>query len=305
MPTLGNVEEPAKPTACEAAGAPTAAPAAAPATAASTAASSQPPPPVYGAAPPSYGAHQQSKDAREASNPSLPSAAPTNPAAGAPPSYGDRPPAYNGTGARGGFTGAPRRNFGGGNLGGSMDEGQAADGAAVERRDSRYKSRICQNYLNGTCTWGAGCSYVHTNYDGPTTTRPFGSPNSSNANAPSFGGAPAGGAPPPSYERSSQPPPYHSSPTKAPPRTPPPMQGFPAGGAQYAGSPISPRSPMKLSSPTGTGTGQRFRHEPYSALGKAFSSENLHGLASGHQSPRDQSASVLPAAPSTAAPAAE
>lgn len=256
------------------------------------------PPPQYGSAPPAYSTYQQHRDTNNAStsNPNLPSASNVNTstAQAPPPSYNDRPPAYTGGGGAGGRGGyGARRAYG--SPGGSAEEGSPAPNEIVgmgTSRENRYKSKICQNYLNGTCNWGAGCSYIHnTGYE----PRPY-SPNTNNANAPSFG-PPTGGAPPPSYDRTNmQPPPYHSSPTKAPPRTPPPMQGFPTGGAHYVSSgPISPRSPIKLSSPTGTG--QRFRHEPYSALGKAFSSDNLQGLASGHQSPRDQSASVHPTAP--------
>lgn len=289
MLNLGNVEETSKPTAPAANSAP------------NGSSTAQPPPPMYGSAPPSYGAFQQNRDVNGAStsNPNLPGAtatnvntgptSPTGPTSGAPPpSYSDRPPAYSGGGPTRGGYGGPRRAYG--SVGGASGEEGAPNRDEAVTRENRYKSKICQNYLNGTCNWGTGCSYIHTNYE----PRPYGSPNTSNANAPSFGSV--SGAPPPSYERvSQQPPPYHSSPTKAPPRTPPPMQGFPSGGVHYVNSgPISPRSPMKLSSPTGTGTGQRFRHEPYSALGKAFSSDNLQGLASGHQSPRDQSASVNP-----------
>eukprot|EP00743_Colponemidia_sp_Colp-15_P015854 GILK01019188.1.p1 GENE.GILK01019188.1~~GILK01019188.1.p1 ORF type:complete len:171 (-),score=2.55 GILK01019188.1:216-680(-) len=151
---------------------------------------------------------------------------------------------------------------------------------------------MCANFFNGQCSWGNNCAFAHGEYE-----MRLGSPNASNSNAPTFGPPPTGtgpNPPPPSYERVTIPPPYHNSPSKAaqgqqtPPQGMPAIGGFPVGGANYTSNPDSPRSPMKISSPTGTGAGQRFRHEPYSALGKAFSSENLHALASEHLSPRGE-----------------
>lgn len=116
---------------------------------------------------------------------------------------------------------------------------------------TKYKTKLCNNYPNGTCQFGNRCAFAH----GPHELR-IQSPTSADVPLPPQAQA----QPPPSYMQfvqSNPSSPHHSQPPS------------PREGARSCDAPViitSPTHGRGLMSPTspGSSTPSRFRHDPYS-----------------------------------------
>lgn len=175
---------------------------------------------------------------------------------GVPPAGG--PPPINGTGSATGS--APGKG--------------SEDGEGVD--PSKYKTKMCANFLNNACTWGSECAFAH----GPNELRPSGAaPSQSGPRSPNLQGDAGEAIPPANYQmgRTSS---WSKGPSPGPnahSAPPPSYNQLPHSSSLNALQP--PHSPT---TPTSSGSNApppvyptRFRHEPYSpSKAKTYISSN-------------------------------
>ena len=242
------------------------------------------PPPPY--IPPTYDGQHNITSPNTSGPPNAYPRSPNTRRGGGPP-IGAAPTVSNGPIVnRGGGTPVTAPTGGAATPGGLKGE----DGEGVD--PSKYKTKMCANFLNNACTWGSECAFAH----GPNELRqpPPGCPRSPNTQGD------AGEAPPPVNYQLGRTASWSKGPSthqggggnpSAPPVSAGPSHGAPPPSYNYGAPPqhqssnlgvASHQPPHSPTTPTSNGGNApppvyptRYRHEPYSpSKAKTYISSN-------------------------------